>query len=340
MATRWGFGADLAIDLGTATTVIYQRGAGVMLDEPSLIATDPRTGALLAVGQDGYEMLGRAPGQVQLVRPLVGGVIRDPVAAERMVRHLVTSLRPSRIVRPRMAVALPGHVSPLERAAVEDAVLRSGARSVFTVDGTLAAAIGAEEQVSGPSACLIADIGAGKTDLALISLGGTVVARTLPIGGDTLDHAIVEWMTRQHRLLLGTRTAEDIKVRIGSAGARGPAGPMRVRGRDIDSGLPRTVVVSPDDVREALAAAVAELREALAALIGQAPPELAGDLVGGGLTLTGGGALLHGLAQHLSESLQVPVRVADNPRWSTALGVGRCVEDFRGMRSMLTESVR
>lgn len=340
MVQRWGLGADLAVDLGTATTVIYQRGAGVMLDEPSLIATDPRTGALLAVGQDGYDMLGRAPGQVRLVRPLSGGAIRDPIGAERMVRHLVTTLRPSRIVRPRMVVAMPGHLSPLERAALEDVALRSGARSVFLMEATLAAALGAEQQVSGPRACLIADIGAGKSDLALISLGGLVCSSTVPVGGDALDQALIDWVTGEHRLLLGARTAEDIKVRIGAAGPRVAAGPMRVRGRDVDSGLPRTVVVTADQVSVALQPALVRLREALTALIGQAPPELAGDLVADGLTLTGGGALLHGLGDYLAEALQIPVQVAPNPRWSTALGVGRGVEDFRGMRSMLTESVR
>lgn len=332
--------ADLAIDLGTATTVIYQRGAGVMLDQPSLIATDPATGALLAVGQDGYEMLGRVPGRVRLVRPLADGVIRDPLAAERMLRHLVTTLRPSRIVRPRMAVAVPGRLSPLERAALEDAVLRSGARSVWLVAGTLAAALGAERTISGPRACLLADIGAGKTDLALISLGGVVSARTLPVAGDGMDAAIVDWMRRTHRLLLGDRTAEDIKVRIGSAGADPRGGPMRVRGRDVETGLPRTVVVTPQQVSDALAAPLEDLREGVRSLIAEAPPELAGDLLEDGLTLTGGGALLHGLADHLAGALQIPVRVAEQPRWSTALGAGRCLEDFAGMRSMLTESVR
>lgn len=340
MAQRWRVGADLAIDLGTATTVIYRRGSGVMLDEPSLIATDPSTGALLAVGADGHEMLGRVPGRVRLTRPLAGGVIRDPLGAERMLRHLVTSLRPSHIVRPRMAVAVPGHVTPLERAALEDAVLRSGARSVWLVEGTTAAALGAGLPISGPRAALIADIGAGKTDLALISLGGVVSAGTVPVAGDAMDDGIVDWIRQEHHLLLGNRSAEDVKVRIGSARRVPQAGPMRLRGRDVETGLPRTVVVTAEQVAQALAEPVRQLGEGVRALIAQAPPELAGDLIEDGLTLTGGGALLHGLPEYLGEQLQIPVRVAEQPRWSAALGAGRCLEDFAGMRSLLTESVR
>jgi rod shape-determining protein MreB len=333
-------GRDLAIDLGTANTLVYEKGRGVVLDEPSVVAVEAGTSRLLAAGSRAKEMLGRTPGHVHAVRPLSDGVISDADITERMLRYFVDQVRPSRLFRPRMVVCVPSEVTGVERRALEDAAVRCGARRVYVIEEPMAAAIGAGLPVNETSASMVVDIGGGTSDVAVISLGGIVSSRSLRIGGDEIDEAIIAHVKSEYSLLLGERSAEDIKVQAGSAFPLREETTTRVRGRDLVTGLPKTVTISSQEVRRAIEAPVLQIVELVRATLDVCPPELAGDILDNGIVLTGGGALLRGLDERMRHELGVPVRVADDPLRSVVLGSGRCIEEFTTLERVLIDSRR
>lgn len=336
----WLTGRDLAIDLGTANTVIYARGRGVVLDEPSVVAVHTGTSRLVAAGTRAKEMLGRTPETVSAVRPLRDGVISDADVTERMIRWFVDQVAPSRLVRPRVVVCVPGDITGVERRALEDATLRSGARRVYVIEETMAAAIGAGLPVEETRASMVVDVGGGTTDVAVISLGGVVTSRTVRTGGDEIDEAIVSHLKSEYSLLLGERSAEDLKVAAGSAFPLAEELTGRVRGRDLVTGLPKTVSISSAEVRRAIETPVAQIVELVRTVLDVCPPELAGDVVDRGIALTGGGALLRGLDERLSHELGVPVRAVEEPLHAVARGAGRCVEEFGALERVLVDHRR
>ena len=333
-------GRDLAIDLGTANTLVYERGRGVVLDEPSVVAIEAGTGKLIAAGTRAKEMLGRTPGHVRAVRPLADGVISDADVTEQMLRYFVDQVRPSRLIRPRMVVCVPSEVTGVERRALEDAAVRSGARRFYLIEEPMAAAIGADLPVNETSASMVVDIGGGTTDVAVISLGGIVTAKSVRVGGDEIDEAVIAHVKSEYSLLLGERSAEDIKVAVGSAFPLSEETTTRVRGRDLVSGLPKTVTISSQEVRRAIEGPVLQIVELVRATLDVCPPELAGDILDNGVTLTGGGALLRGLDERLRHELGVPVRVADDPLRAVVRGSGRCIEEFSTLERVLIDTRR
>jgi rod shape-determining protein MreB len=333
-------GRDLAIDLGTANTLVYERGRGVVLDEPSVVAVQAGTNQLLAAGSRAKEMLGRTPGHVHAVRPLQDGVISDADVTERMLRYFVDQVRPSRLVRPRMVVCVPSEVTGVERRALEEAAVRSGARRVYVIEEPMAAAIGAGLPVHETSASMVVDIGGGTTDVAVISLGGIVTSRSVRVGGDEIDEAVIAFVKSEYSLLLGERSAEDIKIAAGSAFPLREETSTRIRGRDLVTGLPKTVTISSPQVRRAIESPVLQIVEIVRATLDVCPPELAGDILGNGITLTGGGALLRGLDERLRHELGVPVAVADDPLRAVVRGSGRCVEEFSTLQRVLVDTRR
>ncbi|MGE9806984.1 rod shape-determining protein [Janibacter sp. G1551] len=337
---RWRVGRDLAIDLGTANTVIHEQGRGIVLDEPSVVAVRSGSDELVAAGTRAKEMLGRTPGAIRAVRPLRDGVISDADVAERMLRYFVDQVRPSRLIRPRMVVCVPSEVTGVERRAVEDAAIRAGARRVYVIEEPLAAAIGAGLPITRTSACMVVDIGGGTTDVAVIALGGIVAARSLRLGGDDLDEAIIAHLKADYSLLLGERSAEDIKVAAGSAYPLGQELSARVRGRDLATGLPKTVDVSSAEVRRAVEEPVLRIVAVVREVLDVCPPELAGDVLDNGITLTGGGALLRGLDERLRRELGVPVTVADDPMHAVVRGAGTCVDDVDALEQVLVDARR
>lgn len=336
-----GFGGrDLAIDLGTANTVIYQRGRGVVLDEPSVVAVRTGTADLLAAGARAKEMVGRTPSSVTAIRPLRDGVISDAEVSERMLRWFVDQVAPSTILRPRVVVGVPSDITGVERRALEDATLRAGARRVYVIEEPMAAALGAGLPIHETAASMVVDIGGGTTDVAVISLGGVVSARSVRIGGDEIDEAIVAHVKGEYSLLLGERTAEHIKVTAGSAFPLREEVNERVRGRDLATGLPKTVVINSAEVRRAIELPLHQIIDLVRGVLDVCPPELAGDILDRGITLTGGGALLRGLDQRLHHELGVPVTVAEDPLRAVARGAGRCVEEFSTMQRVLVDTTR
>jgi len=336
---RFG-GRDLAIDLGTANTVIYQRGRGVVLDEPSVVAVRTGTADLLAAGARAKEMVGRTPSSVTAIRPLRDGVISDAEVSERMLRWFVDQVAPSTILRPRVVVGVPSDITGVERRALEDATLRAGARRVYVIEEPMAAALGAGLPIHETAASMVVDIGGGTTDVAVISLGGVVSARSVRIGGDEIDEAIVAHVKGEYSLLLGERTAEHIKVTAGSAFPLREEVNERVRGRDLATGLPKTVVINSAEVRRAIELPLHQIIDLVRGVLDVCPPELAGDILDRGITLTGGGALLRGLDQRLHHELGVPVTVAEDPLRSVARGAGRCVEEFSTLQRVLVDTTR
>lgn len=333
-------GRDLAVDLGTANTLIHEQGRGIVLDEPSVVAVEVGTDRLLAAGADAKEMLGRHPGQVRVVRPMRHGVIDDVDLAELMLRYFVARLRPSRLLRPRMVVCVPAAVTGVERRALEEAAARSGARRVHVIEESLAAAIGAGLPVEGTQGSMVVDIGAGTTDVAVLSLGGIVNAASIRCGGDDVDAAIIAHVRDEYGLLVGERTAEEVKTEVGSAFPLSEEVSLRVRGRDLATGLPRTVSLSSQEIRRAIDAPVLQVRELIRSTLDSCPPEIAGDVLAAGVVLTGGGARLPGLVERLRHELGVPVTSAEDPSGAVVRGAGRCVEDFARMRVLLTDARR
>ncbi|MEU4996345.1 rod shape-determining protein [Streptomyces sp. NPDC021622] len=334
---------DIGIDLGTANTLLYVRGQGIVLNEPSVVAVKEGARTALAVGTEAKETIGRTPGSITAIRPLRDGVISDYEAAEEMIRHFVRKAVPGRRPRTRMVVCVPSGVTPVERRAIVHAAQRAGARAVHLVEEPMAAAIGAGLPVAEPRGSMVVDIGGGTTEVAVISLGGIVTAQSLRVGGDRLDAAITDYVRKEHTLLIGERTAEDIKVAIGSAwpvpgedSAAFESRTFTVRGREKVGGLPKTVELTVREVRAALDEPVEAIISAVRTTLEECPPELSGDVMEHGIVLTGGGALLPGLDLRMASATGIPVFTADDPLDSVALGCGKCVEDFDGLERVMT----
>lgn len=328
----------MAVDLGSSSTLLHVQGRGIVLDEPSLVALEVGSGRLVAAGTEALEMHGRTPASILTLRPVVGGVVTDGEVAEQLLRHFVERTRPSRLVRPRMVVCVPSGVTAVERRALEDAALHAGARRVYVLEESMAAAIGAGLPVHEARASMVVDIGGGTTEVAVISLGGVVNARGLRVGGTELDETIAAAVRSRHGLVLGERTAEDIKLTVGSAYPLAEELDMRVRGRDLTSGLPRTVTLTSTEVRAMIEPVVLQVVDVVRAVLDVCPPELSGDVLDSGLTLTGGGAQLRGLPERLRAELGVPVQVAEEPRQAVARGAGACVDDFAALEQLLVTS--
>jgi len=329
------FGRDLALDLGTASTLVHQQGRGVVLDEPTVVAVEAQTGSLLAAGAPAFEMVGRTPSTVRTLYPLSNGVITDAEVAEAMLRTFVERVSASRLLRPRMVVCVPSAVTAVERTTLENAAIHCGARQVFVLEEAMAAAIGAGLPVHDASASMIVDIGGGTTDIAIISLGGVVNARSVRTAGADVDAAIVAGVRARHDLLLGERSAAGIKHAVGAAVPLEMPLSTRVRGRDLSTGLPRTVALSSEEVSEMIEPVVGQITSAVLEVLDVCPPELSGDLLHSGAVLTGGGALLQGLDRRLHRDLGLPVRVVPEPRYAVIRGAGACVDDFSALQRVL-----
>ncbi|GAA2458294.1 rod shape-determining protein [Streptomyces mauvecolor] len=332
---------DIGIDLGTANTLLYARGQGIVLNEPSVVAMKEGGRTALAVGAEAKETIGRTPGSITAIRPLRDGVISDYEAAEEMIRHFVRKAVPGRRPRTRMVVCVPSGVTPVERRAIVHAAQRSGAKAVHLIEEPMAAAIGAGLPVAEPRGSMVVDIGGGTTEVAVISLGGIVTAQSLRVGGDRLDTAITDYVRKEHSLLIGERTAEDVKCAIGSAWPVPGNEELEeltftVRGREKVGGLPKTLRLTAREVRAALDEPVESIIAAVRVTLEECPPELSGDVMEHGIVLTGGGALLPGLDLRLASATGIPVFVADNPLDCVALGSGKCVEDFDQLQKLLT----
>ena len=323
------FSNDIGIDLGTANTLVNVRGRGIVLSEPSVVAVMVDTGKVLAVGIEAKRMLGRTPGNIRAIRPMKDGVIADFEVTEEMLRYFIQKVSGKRkLMRPRVLVAVPSGITEVETRAVKESALRAGAREVHLVEEPMAAAIGVGIQVQEPSGNMIVDIGGGTTEVAVISLAGIVEWRSIKSGGDAMDQAIVQYLKRAYSLLIGERTAEDIKIRIGSAYKLEEALSMDVKGRDLMGGLPKTVTVSSEEIREALMEPVTRIVEAVRMSLERCPPELSADLIDHGVMMAGGGSLLRGLDRLISEETGLPVAVADEPLLAVAKGTGIVLEEM------------
>lgn len=342
MTNRTSFlGRDMAVDLGTANTLVYVRGRNIVLNEPSVVAINTNTGGILAVGIDAKRMIGRTPGNIVAVRPLKDGVIADFDTTERMLRYFIQKVhRRKTFAKPRIVVCVPSGITGVERRAVHDAASQAGARKVFIIEEPMAAAIGAGLPVHEPTGNMVVDIGGGTTEVAVISLGGIVTSGSIRTGGDELDQAIINYVKKEYSLLLGERTAEEIKMAIGSAFPTPSEPHAEIRGRDLVTGLPKTIVVSAEEVRKAIEEPVNSIVDAVKATLDKCPPELSGDIMDRGIVLTGGGALLGGLDERLRHETGMPVHVADNPLQSVAMGAGKCVEEFEALQQVLISETR
>jgi rod shape-determining protein MreB and related proteins len=329
---------DMAVDLGTANTLVYVRGRGIVLSEPSVVAVDVGTGEVHAVGAEAKQMLGRTPSTINAMRPLKDGVIADFEVTESMLRYFIKRANHSRLGHPRVVVCVPSGVTGVEKRAVEEACLGAGAREAYLIEEPMAAAIGSGLPVSEPTGSLIVDIGGGTTEVAVISLGDIVVSQSIRVGGDEMDEAVVNYCKREHQLAIGHQTAEDVKHEAGSAAPLSQEIDIEIRGRDLGSGLPRAVKLNSADVRNALDEPIAQIIAAVRDTLDRTPPELAGDLMERGMTLAGGGALLHGMAERMSEECQMPARLSDEPLSCVATGSGQALEEFEAIKRALKNS--
>lgn len=323
------FGKDIGIDLGTANVLIYVRGKGIVLDEPSVVAIDQNTGELLAVGDEARRMVGRTPGNIVAIRPLKDGVIADFEVTEKMLKYFLDKIKVKGIlIRPRILICAPTNITSVEKKAIKEAAEHSGAREVFLEEEPKVAAIGAGLDIFQPGGNMVIDIGGGTTDVAVLSMGDIVTASSIKVAGDKLDTAITQYIRRKFKLLIGERTAEEIKIQVGTAfpGARNEQ--MEIRGRDLVSGLPQTITIHSEEVREAMNEHIQEIVMAAKSVLERTPPELSADIIDKGIILTGGGALLHGLDQLLSSELKLPVIVAEDPMSCVARGAGMMLENL------------
>ena len=334
-------GRDMAVDLGTANTLVYVRGRGVVLDEPSVVAVNTTTKAVLAVGSEAKQMIGRTPNHIQAVRPLRDGVIADFEMTERMIRYFIQQVhRRWFIAKPRVVVCVPSGITGVEQRAVEEATISAGARSAYIIEEPMAAAIGSGLPIHEPTGNMIVDIGGGTTEVAVISLGGIVTSQSIRVGGDELDEAIVSYIRKEYSLMLGDRTAEQVKMTIGSAFPQNDEQSAEIRGRDQVSGLPKTIVISAEEIRRALEEPVNQIIDAVKDTLDKTPPELAADVMDRGIVLTGGGGLLRGLDERLKHETGIPIHLAENPLESVVLGSGKCLEEFEVLKKVLVSSTR
>jgi len=322
---------DIGIDLGTASILVYVKGKGVVLKEPSVVAFDRDTNRIKAIGEEARLMLGRTPGNIVAVRPLRQGVISDYTVTEKMLKYFIQkAVGKQRFRKPLISICVPSGVTEVERKAVEDAAFQAGARDVKIIEEPIAAAIGAGIDIARPCGNMIVDIGGGTSDIAVISLGGTVVSTSIKIAGDDFDDAIVRYMRKRHNLLIGERTAEDIKIRIGSAFPRPEVEEVDVRGRNLVTGLPKTITVTSEETEEALKDTTLQIVEAVHSVLEKTPPELAADIADRGIVLTGGGSLLYGLEELIESKTGITTMTAGEPMTAVAIGTGKYVEFLSG----------
>jgi len=329
------FSSDLAIDLGTATTLVYVRGKGITLSEPSVVAIDKQTNSVLAVGVEAKRMVGRTPGNIVAIRPIKEGVIADFAMTERMLEYFITKSHNRRaFVRPRCIIGVPSRITEVEQRAVRESASQAGAREVYLIEEPVAAAIGAGLPITEPSGNMVVDIGGGTTDIAVISLGGIVCSESVKVAGDSMDDAIMSYIKRRYNLLIGEHMAERVKIEVGSAYPLEQAKTMMVKGRDMISGIPRTVVVNDSEIREALEDPIHSIVNALRTSLENTPPELAGDIIDKGVVITGGGSMLPGLATRFQEETNLPIISVEDPLTSVVYGVGKVLDEIELFRKV------
>ncbi|MFC1720849.1 rod shape-determining protein [Patescibacteria group bacterium] len=335
------FSHDIGIDLGTANTLVYLRGHGIVLNEPSVVAVNQKTGSVVAIGKDAKQMLGRTPGHIVAVRPLVDGVISDFEVTEEMLGYLINKANKisKKLARPRVVIGVPSGVTNVQIRAVRDAAKSAGAREVHIVEEPMAAAIGIRLPVKDPIGSMVIDIGGGTTDIAVISLGGIVNSKNLHIAGDKLNDDIISYIRDEFKILIGDRTSEGVKIAIGSAfdSAKGSS-EASIKGRDLVSGLPREVIITESDIREALSSSISRLTEALKEVLESTPPEILSDIMNRGIILVGGGALITGLSELLHKETKIPIHIASEPLTSVVRGTGVILEDIESFREVLIEN--
>ncbi len=333
----WGlFSNDIAIDLGTASTLVYVRGKGIVLNEPSVVAVDRGSNRVRAVGEEAKRMLGRTPSNIVAIRPMRDGVIADFEITESMIRYFVRKVHNSRrMSRPRMIIGIPSGITEVERRAVRESAEQAGAREVHLITEPMAAAIGAGLPIQEPAGNMVVDVGGGTTEVAVISLGGIVVFKSTRVAGDELDNAIIQHIKREYSMFIGERTAEAIKIKIGSAFPLEEEETMEVKGQDLVAGLPKTMTITSEEIRSALEEPVSEIISAIRQTLERTPPELAADIVDTGMVLTGGGAGLRGLDQLIAEETKLPVTIAEMPIDCVVLGAGKALEELDTLKEVL-----
>ncbi|HEX9548195.1 MAG TPA: rod shape-determining protein [Acidimicrobiales bacterium] len=334
------FGRDMAVDLGTANTLIYVRGRGIVLNEPSVVAVNIKDDRPLAVGTEAKRMIGRTPHHIQAIRPLRDGVIANFDICEKMLAYFIRRVQGTRrFAKPRMVICVPSGITGVEQRAVQEAAESAGARKpAYIIEEPMAAAIGAGLPVHEPTGNMVVDIGGGTTEVAVISLGGIVTSQSVRIGGDELDEAIIQFIKKEYSLALGERTSEEIKIALGSACPLEEELHAEIRGRDLITGLPKTIVTTTEEIREAIEEPVSAIVDAVKVTLDKTPPELAADIMEQGIVLTGGGALLHGLDARLVAETGMPIIIAENPLHSVAIGSGQCLEEFEALKQVLISS--
>ncbi len=333
----FGMSMDIGVDLGTATVLVYIKGKGIVLREPSVVAIDRDSNRIIAIGEEARRMLGRTPGNIVAIRPLREGVIADYDTTESMLRHFIEKVAGrSMFFKPRIMVCVPSGVTTVEKRAVLEAAMQAGARKTYLIEEPLAAALGAGLVISEPCGSMVVDIGGGTTDVAVLSLGGIVVSESLRVGGDKFDEALVRYIKKEYNIMIGERTAEEIKVNVGTAFPSGRNESMEIRGRDLVSGLPKTMRIGSTETREALAEPISLIIECVKTVLEKTPPELAADIVDRGIVMTGGGSLLHGLDRLISQETGIPTYLADDPLSCVALGTGKALESLETIQDSLT----
>jgi rod shape-determining protein MreB len=330
------FSRDMAVDLGTANTLVHVKGRGIILVEPSVVAYDKASGKILSVGADAKKMIGRTPGSIVAVRPLKDGVIADFDVTEAMLRHFIQKVHNRKnLVRPRVVICVPSGVTEVERRAVFEATLQAGAREVYLIEEPMAAAIGAGLPIQEPTGNMVVDIGGGTTEVAVISLGGIVTCNSIRIGGDEFDEAIMNHVKKEYNIMIGERTAEEIKIQIGSAYPVGDEEDAEVRGRDLLTGLPKNVILSSEEIRMAIEETLSAIVMAIKGTLEKTPPELSSDIMDRGIVMTGGGSLLHGLDERIKQETGMPVHVTDDPLICVAMGSGIALSEINTLRKVL-----
>ena len=332
------FSNDLAIDLGTANTLVYAKNKGIVVREPSIVAVNKINNHVEAVGREAKEMLGRTPGNIVAIRPMKDGVIADFEVTEKMIKYFIEKAHGRRfLVKPRIVISVPSEITQVEKRAVKDSALRAGATEVYLIEQAMAAAIGAGLPITDPTGNMIVDIGGGTTDVAVISLAGIVYSRSVRVAGNEMDDAIIQYIKRKYNLLIGERTAEQIKMEIGSAFPLDEEMTMEIKGRDLVEGVPKTLVVSDEEIREALSETVATIVEAVRVALERTPPELSADIMDKGIIIAGGGSMLKNLDRRLREETGLPVTLAEDPLACVALGTGQMLTDFNLLRKISIE---